>query len=72
MEPFKNQVSDLKNEVNKAKIKDSKTIEKTAEDLFGFNENKINIFGTAFKDETFVSDSHKGLKENINFKLNAT
>ena len=55
-----------------AKIKDSKTIERTAEDLFGFNENKINIFGTAFKDEAFVSDSQKGLKENINFKLNAS
>ncbi len=37
------------------------TIEKTAEDLLGYSDDKINIFGIAYKNEIIERDLQKGL-----------
>ena len=42
----------LSNKDYKDKIKESDSIKKTAEDLLGYNDNKINIFGNAYKSES--------------------
>jgi len=44
----------LKTKVIEAKIKESNTIKKTAEDLLGYNDDKINIFGNAYKNEIIL------------------
>jgi len=41
---------------------DSKTIEKTAEDFLGYNDEKIDVFGYAYKNEIIEKDDSKGLK----------
>ena len=51
---------------------DSKTIEKTAEDLLGYNDDKINVFGYAYKNEMIEKDDYKGLKKDVSFKINVT
>ena len=51
----------MKTKVIEAKINDSKTIEKTAEDLLGYSDDKINIFGIAYKNEIIERDLQKGL-----------
>lgn len=55
-----------------AKAKESKTIQKTAEDLLGYNDDKINIFGFAYKTEIIQKDNEKGIKDDVNFKINVT
>ena len=47
----------MKTKVIEAKIKESKTIEKTAEDLLGYNDDKINVFGFAYKNEIIEKDN---------------
>jgi hypothetical protein len=39
-----------------AKINESKTIEKTVEDLLGINDDKINILGFTYKNELIEKD----------------
>ena len=51
---------------------DSATIEKVAEQLLGYNDDKINVFGYAYKSEVIEKDDEKGLKENYNFKISNT
>jgi hypothetical protein len=41
---------------------DSKTIEKTAEAILGYNEDKIHVLGVAYKREAIEKDDSKGLK----------
>ena len=59
---LKAQVEGLKQGVISTKIKESKTIQKTAEDLLGYNDDKLNIFGSAYKIEITEKDNEKGIK----------
>jgi hypothetical protein len=38
----------------------------------GYNDDKINVFGYAYKSEVIEKDDEKGLKENYNFKNSNT
>ena len=51
---------------------DSMTIENTAEDLLGYNDDKINVFGYAYKNEIIERDDSKGLMQDVTFKINVT
>lgn len=42
---------DLKTSVIEAS--DSKTIEQTADDILGYSDDKINVFGIAFNPQSF-------------------
>lgn len=50
----------------------SKTIEKTAEAILGYNENRIHVLGVAYKREAIESDLSKGLKFDNSFKIGIT
>ena len=50
----------------------SKTIEKTAEAILGYNEDKIFVLGVAYKREAIEKDDSKGLKFNNSFKIGIT
>ena len=68
--PLKRQVQDLKSKVISASL--SKTIEKTAEAILGYNEDKIHVLGVAYKREAIEKDDSKGLKFNNSFKIGIT
>ena len=46
----------MKSKVIEAKVKESLTIRKTAEDLLGYNDDKINLLGYAYKNEIIQKD----------------
>jgi hypothetical protein len=46
----------------------SPSIEETAEELFGYDKGKINVFGFAFNGWVFQQQENIGLNKNINFK----
>ena len=62
---------DLKTELLDA-CEDSLTIIKTSEELLGYKDDKINVFGFAFKNETIEKDDKKGLKYDNTFKISIT
>jgi hypothetical protein len=38
----------------------------------GYNDDKINVFGYAYKSEVIEKDDEKGLKLDYNFKISNT
>jgi hypothetical protein len=51
---------------------DSKTIDKTAEEILGYDDNKIIVLGVAYKREAIEKDNSKGLKFDNSFKIGVT
>ena len=46
----------------------SPTIEKTSEELLGFNEDKINVFGSAYTTHVIQKEESKGIDNDYIFK----
>ena len=40
--------------------------------MLGYNDDKIQVFGNAFKEECILKDDEKGLKNDYKFKLGNT
>lgn len=51
------------------KIGESNTIGRTAEDMLGFNEQGLLLFGLAFKTAHIFEDKEKGIEEMNAFQL---
>ena len=47
----------------------SPTIEKTSEELLGYNEDKINVFGNAYTTHVIQKEESKGLDIDNHFKI---
>ncbi len=60
-------MQNLKQEVIEAS--NSLTIEKTAEEVLGFNHQKVNFFGFAYNSHVFDKDKMKGLEQDISYKF---
>ena len=47
----------------------SSTIETTSEELLGYNEEKINVFGSAYTTHVIQKEESKGLENDNIFKI---
>ncbi len=69
-DPFFYQVQNVRQEVIEAS--DSPSIKKTAEEIFGYDRSKINVFGFAYNGQVFEQQESIGLNRNISFKIGQT